>query len=225
MWRIAYQPIWDIVKKKVIAYEALMRPKDGRSPTEVLQAFRNEDQVVHLDHALILNAMDEAVNLLKSNQLLMVNVEPETLKATSFWQTWGFPLPVCQVVLEITERASLADIEPGLFQRLGIKLALDDFGTGMSNLLALERIQPAWIKMDRGFLRGHNELGILALMVAYCERIGTRLIVEGVEDESDMTFLRKVRARYAQGFYLGKPKFVEEYGVEERMNTNVAYWN
>lgn len=224
MWRIAYQPIWDIVNQKVIAYEALMRPKDGRSPTEVLQAFRNEDQVVHLDHALILHAMDEAVSLLKPNQLLMVNVEPETLKVTSFWQTWGLPLSVRQVVLEITERASLEDIQLGLFRQLGIRLALDDFGTGMSNLLALERIQPAWIKMDRGFLSGHNEMGILALMLGYCERIGTRLIVEGVEDESDMAFLKKVGARYAQGFYLGKPKCVEEY-EKERMNTNVAYRN
>lgn len=154
----------------------------------------------------------------------MVNVEPETLSALEFWETWNFPLSTNRVVLEITERASLEDIRPDAFGRLGITLALDDFGTGMSNLLALERIKPAWVKMNRDFLSEHNETGILSLMVSHCERIGTRLIVEGVEDATDITFLRSINARYAQGFYLGKPKFVEEYEVE-RMDANVAYRN
>lgn len=202
-----------------------MRPDDGRSPTEVIQTYRASNQVVHLDHALILNAMDDAKGLLKPRQLLMVNVEPETVNATSFWQMWDLPLPIHQVVLEITERASLEEIQTDVFGRLGVALALDDFGTGMSNLLALERIRPAWVKMNREFLQEHNETGVLALMVNHCERIGARLIVEGVEDETDMTFLREIGAQYAQGFYLGKPKFVEEYEIERMNTTNVAYRN
>lgn len=225
VWRVAYQPIWDIVKHRVIAYEALMRPNDGRSPTEVLESFRSDDQVVHLDHALILSAMHDAQALLKPRQLLMVNVEPETLNVLEFWEAWNFPLSTNRVVLEITERASLEEIQPDVFGRLGIALALDDFGTGMSNLLALERIKPAWVKMNRDFLHEHNQTGILSLMVSHCERIGARLIVEGVENATDMTFLREIHVQYAQGFYLGKPKFVEEYELEERMKKNVAYRN
>jgi len=29
VYRIAFQPIWDLVNQEVVAYEALMRPRDG----------------------------------------------------------------------------------------------------------------------------------------------------------------------------------------------------
>ncbi|MCF8568241.1 EAL domain-containing protein [Alicyclobacillus tolerans] len=224
MHRIAYQPIWDLVQHEIIAYEALMRPKDGRTPTEVLSQYRDANQVVSLDQGLIQQAMHDARPLLEEGQLLMANVEPETLHETVFWESWAFPLAVPQVVLEITERASLEVLHLDTFHGMGVSLALDDFGTGMSNLIALERIQPAWVKMGREFLSEHNQLGILSSMVTYCDRMNIKLIVEGIEELSDVAFLQDIDVRYAQGFYLGKPKFADEY-EKGSGNTYVAYWN
>ena len=223
VYRIAFQPIWDLVNQEITAYEALMRPRDARTPTEVLKRFRDDNQIVPLDQTLIHQAMSEAQTLLHNRQLLMVNAEPETLNQHEFWESWNFPLSPQQVVVEITERAPLEDLELDVFHRLGVRLALDDFGTGMSNLLALERIRPAFIKMNRDFLVNHDDTGILALMARQCVRMGTQLIVEGVEDEFDVAFLHRIGARYAQGFYLGMPKFAEEY-EEGSLSKHVAHW-
>ena len=202
-----------------------MRPKDGRSPIEVLYQFRTDNQIVALDQALIRQAMDGARTLLDSNQLLMVNVEPETLDDVAFWENWQFPLPIRQVVLEITERAPLEQFDLTFFHRIGANLALDDFGTGMSNLIALERIQPAWVKMGREFLGEHNKMGILSAIVTYSDRIGTKLVVEGIEHPSDVEFLKSIGGRYAQGFYLGTPKFAEEYLKKGSATFHVTHRN
>ena len=45
------------------------------------------------------------------------------------------------------------------------------------------------------------------------------MVVEGVEDEADLAFLRHIRARYGQGYYLGKPMFAEEYMSKEKGNS------
>jgi len=78
VYRIAFQPIWDLVHQEIIAYEALMRPRDGRTPTEVLKRFRDDNQIVHLDQTLIHQAMSEAQTLLHNRQFLMVNAEQPT---------------------------------------------------------------------------------------------------------------------------------------------------
>ncbi len=209
---MAYQPIWDLVTQKVIGYEALMRPQNGQSPEEVLSCFRSENRIVSLDEALIHQSMESAADLLKSNQLLMVNVEPETL-ANFEWLPWKFPLSPHSTVIEITERAPLTHLDVSIFPRIGVQLALDDFGTGSSDLLALERIKPTFVKMDRNFLAEHNDAGVLSIMASECSRMGMKLIVEGVENEADLAFLRHIRARYAQGYFLGRPMFAEEYAL------------
>jgi EAL domain-containing protein (putative c-di-GMP-specific phosphodiesterase class I) len=187
-----------------------MRPVDGRPPEVVLADHRASHRIIHLDQLLIRQAMEESMGLLGLRQLLMVNVEPETLAALA-WLPWEFPLTPNVVVIEITERAPLDQLDVSVFPRVGVQLALDDFGTGTSSMLALERIKPAFVKMGREFLASHDDTGILAVMSSECSRMGMKLIVEGVEDEADLSFLHHIRARYAQGYYLGRPMFAEDY--------------
>lgn len=218
MYRIAYQPIWDLVTQQILGYEALMRPIDGRPPEAILAHYRANRRIVYLDRLLINQAMEESTGLLGSGQLLMVNVEPETLAALE-WLPWEFPLAPNVVVIEITERAPLDQLDVSIFHRVGVQLALDDFGTGTSSMLALERIKPAFVKMGREFLANHDDTGILAVMASECSRMGMKLIVEGVEDEADLAFLHHIRARYAQGYYLGRPMFAEEH---KRIHSNIT---
>lgn len=210
MYRIAYQPIFDLFEKKIIGYEALMRPQNGQTPEQVLACFRAQHRIVELDRDLMTQAIEGSIRLLDSSQLLMLNVEPETL-AHFTWDPWAFPIQPRSVVLEITERAPLERLDVSVFSRVGVQLALDDFGTGFSGLLALEQIKPLFIKMDRNFLANHDDTGILSIMASECSRMGMKLIVEGVEDEDDLAFLRHIRARYAQGYFLGRPMVAEEY--------------
>ncbi|VDZ78484.1 cyclic diguanylate phosphodiesterase (EAL) domain protein [Salmonella bongori] len=62
--------------------------------------------------------------------------------------------PVQQLVLELTERDALLDVDYRLRRELhckGVKLAIDDFGTGNSSLSWLEKLRPDILKIDKSF--------------------------------------------------------------------------
>ena len=63
--------------------------------------------------------------------------------------------------------------------------------------------------MDRQFLQGHHETGVLRGMVRLAKTVNANLIAEGVETVEDLEFLRSIDVRYAQGYYLGRPSSVE----------------
>ncbi len=194
----------------VIGYEALMRPLDGSSPVDVIEQHRRKGTIAALDQTLMRQAMEDCQGFLRAGELLMVNTEPETL-SEAVWDPWEYALKPNQVVIEITERACLDELDLNKFLNIGVQFALDDFGTGMSNLLALERLKPAFVKMNREFLAGHDDSGVLALLAEQFVRFGSKLIVEGVESESDLAFLRHIRVRYVQGFYTGRPAPAQDY--------------
>lgn len=210
MFEFAYQPIWNIGNDSILGYEVLMRPPSGLSPVDVIEQHRADGTIIALDQRLIRQAMDDFKSLLMPGQLLMVNTEPETLRETD-WSSWTFPLHPSQVVFEITERATLDDLDLRVVPHIGIQFALDDFGTGMSNLIALEKLKPTFIKMGREFLENHDDHGVLALLSGQFSKMGAQLIVEGVENERDLSFLRQIGVRFAQGFLLGRPMFAAEH--------------
>jgi EAL domain-containing protein len=64
-----------------------------------------------------------------------------------------------RVVLEITERASLADVKDvrermTKLRALGYRLAVDDLGAGYAGLTSFASIQPEIVKIDMSLVRG-----------------------------------------------------------------------
>lgn len=69
-------------------------------------------------------------------------------------QYWFSQHPIQQLVIELTERDALLDVDYRVVRelnRLGVKLAIDDFGTGNSSLSRLEKLRPDVLKIDKSF--------------------------------------------------------------------------
>jgi diguanylate cyclase (GGDEF)-like protein len=100
-------------------------------------------------------------------------------------------------------------------QKIGIAVIMDDFGSGYSSLNALKDLDISMLKLDYGFLIvTHNvdrRNAIITSVIDLCKRLALPLVVEGVENTEDVSFLRELGVRFIQGYYFGKPMPVADF--------------
>jgi diguanylate cyclase (GGDEF)-like protein len=124
--------------------------------------------------------------------------------------------------LEITESAMMDDPERALatLQRLdamGHTLSVDDFGTGYSSLAYLKRLPLHELKIDRSFVMGMEtdraDLKIVRSTIDLAHNLGYSVVGEGVETAQTWAILRALKCEEAQGFFMAKPMFEDEFGA------------
>jgi len=122
--------------------------------------------------------------------------------------------------LELTESAIMADVPraKAMFQKLselGVRLSIDDFGTGFSSLSLLRWFRVDELKIDRSFVQDlpQDEDGsaITLGIIAMAHSLGTRVVAEGVETESQFAFLREHGCDEVQGSLFGLPVSGSEF--------------
>jgi EAL domain-containing protein (putative c-di-GMP-specific phosphodiesterase class I) len=85
---------------------------------------------------------------------------------------------------------------------------LDDFGTGYAGLSWLQTIDFDVVKVDRSFLhQTDTREGALFLqdILRLLRNRGVSIVVEGVETEEQLAFLKQNKVPTAQGFHLARP--------------------
>ena len=101
-----------------------------------------------------------------------------------------------------------------LLREYGIKVSLDDFGTGYSSLSYLKRLPIDTLKIDKSFIDtitiDENARVIADSIIYMAKRLGYETIAEGVEDQDQFDYLKKIGCDCIQGFLLGKPSTSEE---------------
>lgn len=124
-----------------------------------------------------------------------------------------------ELVLELTERASLPDDERcyqvlDALKRCGIRIAMDDFGTGHSSLVYLTRMQVDCIKIDRSFvsqLRQGQPGDIVANVIDLARRLGMETVAEGVETAYQHCRLVEMGVDRLQGYHFARPMPLPEF--------------
>jgi EAL domain-containing protein (putative c-di-GMP-specific phosphodiesterase class I) len=123
-------------------------------------------------------------------------------------------LPPSGLELEITENIILAEQELILAQlneigRLGVALSFDDFGTGYASLNLLRSFPIGCIKIDKGFIQlmrtSEKDRIIVVGIIDMAQKLGLRVVAEGIESSEDWDFLRMHRCDKGQGYFFGKP--------------------
>ena len=104
----------------------------------------------------------------------------------------------------------------GFSDALGFSVLIDDFGSGASSLSMLQTTDADVIKLDGRFMsvetsQAAKSENIIKSVNNMSWEIGMPVIVEGVETEKQVTFLRDLGTRYAQGFYYYRPMPVESF--------------
>jgi EAL domain-containing protein (putative c-di-GMP-specific phosphodiesterase class I) len=152
--------------------------------------------------------MTVAVNLSVRQMLSPVIVAQiaDTLRLTGVR-----PQSVC---LELTESAFMEDA--AFFKRtlvclkaLGVQLSIDDFGTGYSSLSYLKDFPVDAVKIDRSFIEAlgidRRDYSLVAAILAMADALGLAVTAEGIENENQLTILKKLHCGRAQGFYFARP--------------------
>lgn len=93
---------------------------------------------------------------------------------------------------------------------------MDDFGSGYSSLNMLKSISVDVLKLDMRFLditeqEEEKGIGIIESVVNMARQMHVPIIVEGVENQKQESFLLKLGCRYSQGFYYYRPMPVTDF--------------
>ncbi|MEE4884863.1 EAL domain-containing protein [Pseudomonas alliivorans] len=136
----------------------------------------------------------------------LVSLVRQVLEETGLEPQW--------LELELTESQLLDSVEHIIttFQQLrelGVKLAIDDFGTGYSSLSYLRRFPVDYVKIDRAFISGlgdgTEDAAIIQAIISMAHSLGLKVVAEGVENQSQMEFLREHGCDEVQGYLISRP--------------------
>ena len=156
---------------------------------------------------------------------LAVNVSTAQLLADDFLDTVKRSLarhsvPATRLEIEVAETVlldrSIARIGHTLeaLRAMGCTLAMDDFGTGYASLSHLTSFPVDRIKIDRGFTRAidsDGDRGLIArTLIGLGRGLGLEVIAEGVETESQRSFLVVHGCTAVQGYLLARPMLADE---------------
>ncbi|MFA7671917.1 MAG: GGDEF domain-containing phosphodiesterase [Sphaerochaetaceae bacterium] len=94
-------------------------------------------------------------------------------------------------------------------KELGIEFHLDDFGSGYSNLSLILSLPIKFIKIDKSLLweiqGGARREKLLQSLIEVTQKVGFNVVVEGVENSSQLQFLKDAGCQMAQGYFLSPP--------------------
>jgi EAL domain-containing protein (putative c-di-GMP-specific phosphodiesterase class I) len=220
---MAFQPIVDVERGRVFAYEALARGPAGEPASTVLDRVTSENRYA-FDQACRVKAIELAArpSLADTGASLSINFMPGavynpvsciqlTLKTSA---AVGFPLErlIFEIVEseEVRDRAHLRSIIEH-YRARRFRVAIDDFGAGFSGLNLLADLPTDIVKLDMELIRNVHERpvarAIVALMSELSATLGNELVAEGVETVEEYRALRDCGVRLFQGFLLARPAF------------------
>ncbi|MEO5900410.1 MAG: GGDEF domain-containing phosphodiesterase, partial [Ilumatobacteraceae bacterium] len=237
--RVHYQPVVDLSTGLMVSSEALLRwehPTRGMlSPVEFIPIAEETGLIVSIGAWVLEESCRQLVEwqriaapLPGGRQLgIAVNLSVRQLFAADVagivrrvLSTTGIrPNDLC---LELTESVFMEDVEQfgttlKCLRDLGVHLAIDDFGTGYSSLSYLQRFPVDAVKIDRSFVDGVDkevhDRALVAAIIAMAKALELNVIAEGVETRQQLTELKRLGVRQAQGFYLARPMPADDLTV------------
>ncbi len=220
--RSVYEPIVEVATRTVFGYEALARGPEGsefHSPAALFSGASEQDFIFQLDRLCRMSGLDGARDF-PSGAKLFLNIRPTTIYDPSFRSDTlrrtldGCGLTPNDLVLEISEQESISNFEifreiRDYYGNLGFEIAMDDVGSGYASLESVIELSPEFVKVDRAFVAGidedSNRQELLRALHAVSEKIGARIIGEGLDTLEELETLGRLGIPFGQGWLFGKP--------------------
>ena len=228
---VHYQPIVDIMSRRVVALESLLRwkhPSHGFIPPERFVAVAEEaGLIVPIGEFVLSRAVEDlakwrqagCVQVPVAVNISAVQLQRSNLPATITMLTQQNNVSPKLLQLELTESAVFERREGrtgesnedavARLRELGVRIAIDDFGTGYSSLSYLKRWRVDYLKIDRSFVRDlvtdMSDLAIVGAIIAMARHLHIEVVAEGIEGWQQLEKLRQLGCHLAQGYLLAKP--------------------
>jgi diguanylate cyclase (GGDEF)-like protein/PAS domain S-box-containing protein len=224
---VYYQPKVSASSGKIVGMEALVRwrKRDGQliSPLDFIPLAEETGLIIPIGAYVLRQACLDTGKWLKRNKNLSVSVN---LSARQFMQEnlvdkiaailKETRFPAAKLELEITESVVMGNEQAAIEQLgelkgLGLHLGLDDFGTGYSSLQYLRKMPIDTLKIDRSFIKDlpdNVESSAIAIaIISLAQALNLELVVEGVENYTQLQFLRRQDGKemQIQGYLFSPP--------------------
>ena len=221
-----YQPKYNMESGKVIGAEALVRwihPQKGLvSPGIFIPIFEKNGFISKLDRYIWERVCADIHSWIKRDLAICpisVNVSRAELYDVNLPNILlelveKYNIPIGLLQLEITESAYTDNPEQMIkavenLKDAGFTILMDDFGSGYSSLNTLKDIPIDVLKLDLKFLydmEGNKKAdSILKSVVQMAKRLSLSVIAEGVENRTQVDYLKSVGCLRAQGYFYSKP--------------------
>lgn len=224
--QVHYQPKLHLSSHLITSVEALARwkhPTRGMlPPAEFIPIAEETGLILQLGNLVLRQACSQASQWLHAGPTpirVAVNMSVQQLRQPRFAAEVAeilqeTRLPAHLLELELTESmlleqsSAVADNLTALEEQ-GVKLSVDDFGTGYSSLAYLKHFPIHSLKIDRAFINELDEhsrdSAIVRAIVAMAHSMNLQVVAEGVEQDSQLAFLRNQGCDEVQGYLISKP--------------------
>lgn len=228
---VHYQPFVNLLTRKVVGLEALIRwrhPVHGMIPADQFIPVAEETGLIVPMGNFVLHRTLQTMSAWQRAGVKLVpvslNVAPAQLQRGELQSTISTLLKTHELKpeflqLEMTERAVFDSSQAKAGENrqdtmvrlrdLGIKIAIDDFGTGYSSLSYLKNWRVDALKIDRSFVRDlvtdSSDLAIVSAIIAIARHLHIQVIAEGIEGYQQAEILRKLGCTVGQGFLFARP--------------------
>ena len=223
---VYYQPKYSLRERRFISAEALVRwnsPKYGLlSPGSFIEKAENAGLISEIDrHVFELTLRDLKEAIEKGHRVMPVSVNFSLYEffSPNFLDfivdlLEKYRIPPTLIEVEITETTSQANqfMSIQIIKKLkdkGVRVLMDDFGIGYSGIDNLRKIPFDAIKIDKSFTDLINDdektRGIINFIVELGHMNDIEVIIEGVDNEKQVEFLKKIKMDTIQGFYYSRP--------------------
>ena len=231
---LLFQPIVFLETGKIVGAEGLMRfrRKDGSilNAAEFMDALIRTGSLSLIDEMVIADFLDSEQIVIRSilkkgDFRFSFNISPGILANVGYAE--GI-LKQIQKRNFSPDRFTLEILEEGLMptngtvrqnliklQEAGVRISVDDFGIGYSNLVRLSRLPLGELKIPRELLAGIKSgdqrlRSLLDAVLGIAKNLNLSVIAEGVEEQDEVAYLRKLGCKYGQGYLFGKGMPLEE---------------
>lgn len=213
---VAFQPIVDFRNRSVYGYEALLRfdTLDFRDVAALLGAAERLSRVHELGR-VVRSLVAASASRAPKDSALFVNLHAHDLLDEQLYDRRAPLTAIAQrVVLEITERATLDDVDDvrrraAALRRLGYRIAVDDLGAGYAGLTSFASLEPEVVKLDMALVRDlHQEptkQKLVGAIARLCHELGIHIVAEGIEHDDEREACVALGCDLLQGYRFARP--------------------
>ncbi len=219
------QPLFNLQTGAITGCEVLARwvRADGvvLAPSRFIQLAESSGRVEALTWQLMSATLTDLHGVLSRDRTfkISINIVPHHLVADRFVTDLRRLVSEArvsprQVVMEITEREDLPDLERAAaavaqLREHGFRVAIDDVGVGHSGLSHIQRLGANTLKIDKFFVdavtRDASAVTVIEMLVRLAGELKMTVVAEGIETHEQVSALIACGVAEGQGFVLSEP--------------------
>lgn len=228
---IWFQPKFDLLKRRIVGMEALLRWKHetrGFVSPQLFVAVAEANGLIDRLSQLVLKAALQQIIIWRSmgfdDLRVSVNISPMQLKAETLAEETLQALKAAgvngrQLEIELTETSVLdnpeqARVALARLRKEGVCIAIDDFGTGYTSLSLLADLPLDVVKIDRLFITAletsERSRAVVGSVINMAHALNLRVVAEGVETNSQLDIMNQLGCDEVQGYLISRPKPAEK---------------